>query len=329
MNESFRPAAPWLTGHLQTIANQVRKPAWDLGSVGTEDRLIVPMDDGSGDSIAVRIHRPRDGDARRPFVLLVHGLGGSIDSPYIQATAHGLLGAGYPVARIDLRGVGESARISRSLYHGGRSEDLRVVLAGLASLDGPWAHEGQAVVGFSLGGNVTLKLMGEPHPGLDLRAAASVSAPLELASAAEHLQRMSLGLYGRFLVHQLREQTAASGLRLTAGEEAQLRAIRTVTEFDDLFTAKRNGWRDAAEYYEVNSSAQFLPRIVEPTLVVHAIDDPMIPASSYRAVDWVRLATRTPVRRALTARGGHVGFHERGQAMPWYVGRIRRHLDAA
>ncbi len=324
VNEQFTPALPWVNGTLQTIADRVRPASHDLGAVSTEQRLVVALNDGTGDALALRVHRPRAaGDTRAPLVLLVHGMGGRIDSPYVRATALGLLRAGHVVARVDLRGVGDSAEHSRLLYHGGRTGDLREVLRALSHEPG---IDGLAVVGYSLGGNATLKLLGEPLAGLEVRAGASVCAPLDLSTGVEHLQRRMLGLYQRFLVTRLRSDTLDSRLELTEAERDAVRSASTLVEFDDLITAKHNGWRDAAEYYAVNSSAQFLPHISVPTLVVHAMDDPMIPASSYRAIDWDALAASTPVRRAITAHGGHVGFHEHRAKLPWYVQRISRFL---
>jgi predicted alpha/beta-fold hydrolase len=330
VTDTFVPARPWLTGNLQTVADRIRPAAHDLAAVADEERLLARLSDGSGEALAVRLHRPRrpaaapPSGAARPIVLIVHGMGGTIDSTYVRATALGLLRAGYPVARVDLRGVGESIGHTRSLYHGGRTADLRDVLRMLA---GERGADGVAIVGFSLGGNVSLKLLGEPLDGIPVRAGASVCAPLDLAAGVEHISHRVLGLYERFFVHRLRHDTLASQVPLTAQERAALRAVQSIVEFDDLITAKRNGWRDAADYYAVNSSAQFLPRITVPTLVVHALDDPMIPAASYEAVDWEALAATTPVRRAITATGGHCGFHEAGQELPWYVGRIRAFLD--
>lgn len=211
------------------------------------------------------------------------------------------------------------------LYHGGRSSDLRTVLRALA--DQPGAT-GVALMGFSLGGNVTLKLLGEPLEGLPVRGGVAVSAPLDLAVGNEHLSRRMAGLYQRFLVGKLKQDTSHSGLALTPRERAAIARVRTLTEFDDLITAKHNGWRDAAEYYAVNSSAQFLPRITVPTLVVHALDDPMIPASSYHAIDWPELEASTPVRRAITRNGGHCGFHEQGADLPWYARQAVRFLES-
>lgn len=327
VNAHFNPKPPWLTGNLQTVADRLRPPAHDLSAISTEQRLLVDMDDGSGDALAVRVHRPRIGPRPdRPLVLVVHGLGGSIESTYVQATALGLLRAGFAVARVDLRGVGDSSQHCRMFYHGGRSADLRCVLGALAEEPGA---DGVAIVGFSLGGNVTLKLLGEPLEGLPIRAGVSVSAPLDLSVGTEHLHRRMFGLYERFLVGKLKSDTSRSRMPLTDEESAGIAQLRTITEFDDLITAKHNGWRDAAEYYAVNSSAQFLPRITVPTLVVHALDDPMIPAGPYRAIDWAALEAETPVRRAITPHGGHVGFHERGAQLPWYVGRMVEFLDAA
>jgi pimeloyl-ACP methyl ester carboxylesterase len=128
INAGFTPAPPWLTGNLQTVADRIRPRHHDLSAVSTEQRLLVAMTDGSGDALAVRIHRPRIGPRPdRPMTLFVHGLGGSIDSTYVRATTLGLLRAGYAVARVDLRGVGDSSEHCRMLYHGGRSADLQLV----------------------------------------------------------------------------------------------------------------------------------------------------------------------------------------------------------
>lgn len=176
-------------------------------------------------------------------------------------------------------------------------------------------------MGFSLGGNATIKLVGEPLADLPVVAAVAVSAPLDLAVGAEHLHHMFFGLYERFVMNGLREDTARPGPAsgLSEAEVEAIRSARTVVAFDDAITAPRNGWRDAAEYYAVNSSAQYLPRITVPTLVIHAIDDPIIPAGPYRSVDWEAVEALGQVRRAITPHGGHVGFHQRGRAYPWFV----------
>ena len=331
VNRSFLPPRGWASPHLQTIRSRLMRRSYDLESLGRTRRGLVSVSDGTGDKLAVTVHYPRTEPATNgPYlVALVHGLGGSAESSYVLATTAGLLAAGHHVARVDLRGAGRSIEHSSGLYHAGRTEDLRDVLRVLARL--PEATRGGttasiAVMGFSLGGNLTLKLLGEPLQGLPVAAGVAVSAPLDLAVGSEHLHHMAWGAYERFLLTGLRRDALSQPYGLTSQEREDIRAVSRIVEFDDLITARRNGWRDAAEYYAVNSSGRFLPRIRVPTLVVHAVDDPMIPDGPYRAVDWEGLAELGYVHRAVTALGGHVGFHERGKKLPWYVGETLRFL---
>jgi predicted alpha/beta-fold hydrolase len=181
-------------------------------------------------------------------------------------------------------------------------------------------------VGFSLGGNVTLKLLGEGVDDLQVRAAVAVSAPLDLAAGSEYLHHVAFGVYERAMVRGLRADVARFAATMSAGEREAIAAARRIEEFDDAFTARQNGWRDAAEYYAVNSSAQYLPHIDVPTLLVHALDDPVVPSGPYRSIDWEGLERRGFVSRAITAHGGHVGFHQRGGRPPFYVEQVVRFL---
>lgn len=327
INRGYPVPRAWRHGHLQSIRSRVLPRKWELDDVADTRRRLFEMPDGSGDRLVGDIHIPRAPVPSRPLVLLIHGLGGSGDSDYIRASARGLLRLGFPVARMNLRGAGASGEHSVGMYHAGRTDDLRAVLRDLAD---EGVGEGLAVMGFSLGGNATLKLLGEPLADLPVRAGVAVSAPLDLAVGAEHLHHMMFGWYERFVMSGLREDVNRPGPSsgLTDGERRAVLASRTVVEFDDAITAPRNGWRDAAEYYAVNSAAQYLPRIQTPTLVIHAIDDPMIPDGPYRAVDWAAIEEQGHVRRAITPHGGHVGFHQRGKAYPWFVGESARFLLA-
>jgi predicted alpha/beta-fold hydrolase len=312
VNATFRPRPPWLGGHLQTVRDRIARPRYPLSAAQT---VIVAVSDG--DKLVVQVHRP-DAAARGPLVVLVHGLGGSAESDYIRASAYGLLAAGFIVARVDLRGAGRSGESSAGLYHAGRTDDLRAVLRRLAD-------EAPAVapVGFSLGGNLTLKLLGEPHDGIPIVAGAAISSPLDLALGTEHLSRATFGAYERYLITKMRREVTRPDSTATAEERARVAQARGILDFDNAITAPRNGWRDAAEYYALNSAIGFLPAITLPTLVIHAMDDPMIPAAPYRAVDWDALPAIT---REITASGGHVGFHGRQSRLPWYIGRVAEFL---
>ncbi len=324
VNRHFPTPRGWTAGHLQSIRSRVLPHHWRLDDVGDAEPLLIDLKDGSGDRLAIILHTPRHPQANRPLVLLVHGLGGSGESSYIRASARGLLSVGFPVVRVDLRGAGLSGEHGAGLYHAGRTQDLRDILAQIV----PWADSGLAVMGFSLGGNLAIKLAGEPRDGLPLRAAVAVSAPLDLAVGSVHLSQMMFGFYERFVMNGLRADAFRPGPRsgMTEQEVEAIRRARTVLEFDDAITAPRNGWRDAAEYYAASSSGPYLPKIDIPTLVIHAIDDPMIPAGPYRAIDWQAIEAAGYVRRAITPHGGHVGFHVRGRAYPWFVPETIRFL---
>ena len=339
VNADFRTPVGWGSGHLQTVRSKVVRRRYELHRYGSQRATLVDLDDGTGDQLIVQLHRARqvpDGDRRRGLVVLIHGLGGSAESDYVRASALGLLAAGFNVARVDLRSAGQSGGTSAHMYHAGKTEDVRAVLRHLA--DVPEARDNEtlaptlAVMGFSLGGAAALKLLGEPLDGLPVFAGVAVSAPLDLTVGAGFLSNATFGLYEKYILSALRRDSLRSAPggrpRVTEQERRGIERARSLPEFDDVLTAPRNGWRDSAEYYEVNSCNQFLGTITVPTLVIHSVDDPMIPASPYEAIDWHALAVSGPVRRAITARGGHVGFHELGNPLPWYVGQATQFLTA-
>lgn len=295
--DPFVPGRGLSNPHLQTVRSRLFPPRIALPA---GEQLLVPV--SGGDRLAVFRNA---GDPTRPTVLIVHGLGGSAESDYVRHTAAGLIAAGFPVARVDLRGAGESGRYSTGMYHGGKTEDLAAVVA---ALGGP-----VAVMGFSLGGNATIKLLGEHTEGVV--AGIAVSAPLDLAVGVEHLHHMAGGLYERFLVRKLRAESLRPGARYTPEERAAILAAGDLVQFDNAITAPRHGWRDAAQYYEVNSSGRYLHEVEVPLLLLHARDDPMVPLGPYEAVDWTTLPTTTLI---LTDHGGHVGFHGRS-GPPYYV----------
>lgn len=332
VNADFITPLGWGSGHLQTIRSRVRPTQVDLHRISSRRSVLVELEDGTGDRLAVQLHRARwtpDGRPRRGLVVLIHGLGGSAESDYVRATAAGLLMSGYNVARVDLRSAGLSGETTLHMYHAGKTDDLRAVLRSLGdqpeAWDNPSGTPQLVVMGFSLGGAATLKLLGEPLGELPVNAGVAVSAPLDLVVGSTHLSATMFGLYERFILRSLRRDSlrAAPGgvQRVNSTERQGIRRARTLPDFDDVLTAPRNGWRDAMEYYTVNSAHQFLPQITTPTLVIHSLDDPMLPAKPYQDIDWDRLARSTGVRRLITPRGGHVGFHERGTALPWYVSR--------
>jgi len=316
---TFRPRPPWLGGDLQTLRNTVVPVRHDLSCYAAQ-RLTLPLSDGSGDRLAALLQRPAH--TARPLAVLIHGLSGSEDSAYMLASAAALLAAGHPVLRVNLRGAGPSRPLCRLQYHAGRSGDLRDALFGL---DTALLADGLFLVGYSLGGNMLLKFLAEFGDWFAIRAAATVSAPLDLAAAAQRILAPRNRIYQRHLLRNMRIESLGDGAALTADERMRVQRARTIFEFDDTFVAPRNGYADAAAYYAENSAAHYLAAVRAPTLIVHALDDPWIPADAYRRVAWDAHPNLVPL---LARSGGHVGFHGRGSAVAWHDRCLLRWLAA-
>lgn len=306
MSSTFSARPPWIGPDLQTLRNVLRPPRIALAS----ERLELPLADGSGDRLAAMLHRPAE--RRAPLAVLIHGLSGGEDSAYMLVSAAALLERGHPVVRLNMRGAGASRPLCRLQYHAGRTADLRDALA---ALDSPLTADGMLLVGYSLGGNMLLKFLAEHASGLPVRAAAAVSAPLDLAAAAHRILMRRNRLYHWNLLRAMKREALTPAAAVTPSETAAITAARNIVEFDDRFVAPRNGFAGATDYYARNSAEQFLPAIRVPTLIVHALDDPWIPADVYRRIRW---ADNHHLHAALSPGGGHVGFHARGTRLPWH-----------
>lgn len=314
----FRPRFPWLTGDLQTLANRLWPPSPRLDAMSSE-RLRLPMDDGSGDTLLAMLDRPRL-DGGGAVLILIHGLTGSEASPYMLTTARHFLSLGHPVLRLNLRAAGPSRAVCGDIYYAGRSQDFRAVLrllpAGLTA-------RGLVAVGFSLGGNMLLKYLGEEGAAAPLRAAVTVCAPIDLSLTCRHMLRSRNRLYQRYIIGQMKREATGAGARLTDDERAAILGSANVWEYDDRFIAPRHGFAGAEDYYERNKALAFMPAVGVPTLVIAAADDPWIPVSIYRSFDWSANPSLVPL---LAAGGGHVGFHAAGSPTPWHDRAIERFM---
>ncbi|SFK41033.1 YheT family hydrolase [Methylocapsa palsarum] len=303
----FRQRAPWFGGDLQTLRNIICGGPPDLS--GGERRLLQVS---AGDRLAARLDRPAGVAAARPLVVLAHGLAGSETSNYVVQSARHLVAEGWPVLRLNLRGAGPSRATSAGHYHAGRTADLSQALRGLPD---DLTRRGIVLLGHSLGGNLVLKFMGEGGHGLPVLAAISVSAPIDLAATAARMMAPRNVFYQRYVLAAMKRDALAPGAVLSADERIAIVSARSVFEFDDCFIAPRFGFKDALDYYESNSARRFLAAIERPVLILHALDDPWIPAGCYTAVDWPRLPM---IEALLSPHGGHLGFHSRGGRVPWH-----------
>ncbi len=316
----FRPRPPWWGGDLQTLRNSLVRPPTDL-SPWPEETLEFAMPDGTGDILTGRV-AGAPAAAERPLVVLIHGLTGCEDSIHVRASARALLRAGHPVMRLNLRGAGPTLGRCRDLYHAGRSEDFRAVVG---QIPARLRRSGLAAVGFSLGGAMLLKYLGEEGGAAPLCAAAAVSAPIDLAAACRRFHRRRNALYGRWLLGRMKKEALGARGGLAARWCDPVRRARTIFEYDTVHIAPRYGFGTAERYYADCSAARFLPAVRAPTLIVHARNDPWIGAVAHDRFRWRDNPALIP---CLHESGGHVGFHGRGSAETWHDRHILALLRA-
>lgn len=252
-----------------------------------------------------------DAPPTAPLVLVLHGLEGSVRSPYARGVLHAIAQRGWCGVLLHFRGCsGEPNRHARA-YHSGETSDTRELIARLVRL-----HPSRPLlaVGYSLGGNVLLKYLGEEGAHTPVQAAVAVSVPMMLAPCADRLGRGLSRVYDRWLLHSLVRSTLRKLDRMELGHgltPAVVRQIRTLREFDERVTAPIHGFASADDYYTRSSSRQFLRRIERPTWIVQSRDDPFMTDAVLPEAHELSPS----VTLELADEGGHVGF-VRGR-WPW------------
>ena len=299
----FSPRRPWWGGDLQTLRNYALQARKAVLPTQTSERLIMPLQDGSGDHMVAALNRPA-GSKDRPLIILIHGISGSENSCYMTVAAAFFLARGYPVLRLNLRGAGLSRPFCRKQYHAGCHDDLATAIA---CLDPALTRHGVMPIGFSLGGNALLKLLGTLGSQLPIIKAASVSAPIDLAQSSRSLLRWRNFGYHRFILTRLKRQCTAAGADLSKTERQAILGARNLWDLDERFTAPRNGYDGAAQYYEDNAAQAYLGSIRQPTILIHAKDDPFVPVLPYLQQHW---NGHENLKVLLPKSGGHLGFHD-------------------
>lgn len=298
---TFQPAW-WLKNpHVQTLYPALlRKP---MPLQRTRERLWTPDNDF--------IDLDWYGDDKTSLVILLHGLSGSSESGYILGLQQALLKQGFSSVAMNFRGCSGEPNYRARSYHSGETEDIHFVYQ---TLQRRYPETALAAVGFSLGGNVLLKWLGEQGKNAHLRAAVAVSVPLVLSECASRLDKGFSKIYRKHLldelkhyIHKKRDYLTTHGHSTEADKLRQLGDLSSIDSFwqyDDQVVARLHGYKDATDYYQRSSSRQFLSAIQVPTLVIHAQDDPfMTPAV---VPDVSELSSK--VELEIYAHGGHVGF---------------------
>jgi predicted alpha/beta-fold hydrolase len=291
---SFHPPAPLRSAHAQTIIPSLfRRPYPPT----TETRHHETND---GDLLLYRLYK---NDSKR-LAIISHGLEGSFDSSYVQGMVLSLRRATWDVLTWNMRGCGDIPNRLVTWYHSGKSDDLKSIISIALTLP----YEEIALIGFSVGGNITLKYLGEEGGSVPSKvsSAVTISVPMDLRGSAEILAKKRNSIYMQYLLRPLRRRMRAKKAMFPeAFDITALSGIRAFYEFDRRFTAPFHGFSSVEEYWEKSSSRRYLHSIAIPTLALSAHDDPFL-SPSCLPHDIARLHPHLFLETP--QHGGHVGF---------------------
>jgi predicted alpha/beta-fold hydrolase len=307
----------WLRNkHLMTLAGALL-PRRTPGLRRADGRLFEVE---PGTQLLARCHWQRE-PRRSPTLALVHGLEGSSESGYIRTLAAQAFAAGFNVLRINQRNCGGTERLTATLYNSGLSADFRAVLLELIERD---RLKQIFFAGYSMGGNLILKMAGElgAEAPRELRGVCGVCPTLDLAACVDAIERRENWLYQLRFVRDLKSRMRRKAKLFPGQFELDgLSRVRTLREFDDAITAPWSGYRGAADYYEQASAMRVVQRIAVPTLILTSKDDPVVPFESFGGPE---IAGNPKIRVATTEFGGHCAFISRtnGAERYWAEARV-------
>ncbi len=300
LKSTFKPAIALRNGHLQTLFpalfRKLKSPKVEIETFELSD----------GDFLECYWYEKPQEHEHKDIVILFHGLAGSFDSPYIGGMMHALKAAGKSSVVMHFRGTsGKMNRKARS-YHSGETGDAK---AWCETLSKRYPNSRLCGVGYSLGGNMLLKLLGEWGEHSPLYKAVSVSAPMQLDIC---VKRMNIGfskVYQSHLMKNLKrlliEKYNQHDMEKKIGISVKgVSKLQSFWEFDDIYTGPIHGFSGADDYYQKSSSRQYLKTITTPTLILHALDDPFM--TPQIVPDPSELSDS--IELEISEHGGHVGF---------------------
>ncbi len=304
MMRPYSPLPWWKGGHWMTLYAWGR-PRHFYQLPPSQPRYF---DVAPGTRVLAHCHwQPRAWE--HPTIILLHGLESSSDAHYVRGISDKAFRAGFNAVRLNQRNCGGTEELSNSLYHSGLTQDPIAVMRELVDVDGLSSF---AVVGYSLGGNLALKLAGEAGatPPQGLFAACAVSPTMDLGGCVDALELPQNRIYQRHFVRNLKKRMRR---KVRAFPDLfsinALAGVNSIRSFDEAYTAPHHGFRDAADYYRRASAMRVIERIAIPTLIISAEDDPFVPPDPFRDP---AVRNNPHITVMLTRHGGHCGFVEAG-----------------
>ncbi len=310
MINQFKPSSLLKNRHLQTLYSSAFR------KIKSHKFEVERFELSDGDFIDCYWYNKQTSESKKPIVLLFHGLTGSYKSPYIQGTMQELDANGFNSVVVHFRSCSGVMNKSAVSYHSGKTDDA---LEFINSLKVKYADNKLFCIGYSLGGNMLLKLLGELSSSSPITAAVSVSAPMQLDICANHINNGFSKFYQYILVKNLndtlREKFKTHDFKTLINlEKKDVKTIKTFWDFDGAYTAPIHGFASAQDYYTKCSSKQFLKHIHTNTLIIHALDDPFMTPQILPKKDEMSPSIELEVCQ----NGGHVGFIEGSIFKPKY-----------
>jgi len=301
IQSQFTPAAGLSNSHVQTLLPTFIRNR--LTFTGVEQTL--ELDDGDFVDL-VWTEKPEGSNNPKPIVVIFHGLEGSIGSPYVKGMMRAITKQGWTGLLMHFRGCSQNLNRLPRTYHSGETGDAKQLLSWLKK---NYEEHPLAAVGFSLGGNMLLKLQAELGPESPLKAAVSVCAPVLLMHCANRLNSGFSKIYQRYLLGPLRKKVRVNALRhdyeaLINLKTRDINRLKNFWLFDDLVTAPLHGFSGVDEYYSESSARQYLKNIQTPVLILQALDDPFMTRDIIPRASELSGSTKLE----LSQHGGHVGF---------------------
>jgi predicted alpha/beta-fold hydrolase len=315
----FVPHSVFKQGDAQTIGARFWPRRFRTRDLAGDEERLFEVEPGSR---VLALCRWQTNRAEHPTLVMWHGMEGSTASAYMLTTARKAFHSGFNVIRVNIRNCGGTEHLTPTLYHGGLTTDLRAVITELIETD----HLSRLfIAGFSLGGNMVLKLAGEygDNPPPEVRAICTVSPSVDLRASTNNMALRRNWIYQQDFLRLLRNRIKRKEkLFPDLYDSTALPDIYSVEEFDDHYTARAFGFANAIDYYAKASSLPFIGRIRIPTLIIHAEDDPFIPFAPLRHPS---IAANPYVLLIATGRGGHVAFvsaNSHGEDRFWAENRV-------
>lgn len=236
------------------------------------------------------------------LVIISHGLEGNSQRPYMRGMAKAFFTHGYDALTWNYRGCSEEMNRQLRFYHSGATDDLNVVVNHACDQK---HYKNIFLIGFSLGGNITLKFLGEKQPRKEIKKAVAISVPMELKTSCEKISRPSNWVYSYRFLKSLKKKVMTKAMLMPGLDVSGMERIKTLLQFDNRYTAPLHGFKDALDYYSRCSSIHFVSHIGVPTLIINTLNDPFLSRECFPSE---QLKNHPYVQLEILLRGGHVGF---------------------